>query len=198
MDSNTTPITITLTYDREGTKTLSPPRRVQITVTPTLAGALSRAAALNRSDSTPLTFASLLVGLVTGSDDFSAWLDSHLQSQGVTPQRIASRGSLTLDDARIDPRGFDARRGGCVDIGPSRDRGGAIDCGGPGRLKSPSTAGIWAAAYPVLPDWHVEDFEEFGIDRLAWCRALGATWRRRSRRNGSTGAATPIARHRSR
>src|ERR1700761_9474095 len=31
-----------------------------------------------------------------------------------------------------------------------------------------------AAAYPVLSNWHVEDFRELGIDRLEWCRAYGA------------------------
>src|SRR6185436_9239469 len=30
------------------------------------------------------------------------------------------------------------------------------------------------AAYPVLKDWHLEDFIKFNIDRLEWARAFGA------------------------
>ena len=63
--STVTPIAVTLTYDREGDEQLSLPERLELTVTPELAALFARAAEVNQRDATPLSFTSLLIGMLT-------------------------------------------------------------------------------------------------------------------------------------
>jgi hypothetical protein len=169
------PITVTLTYDVEDGATLSPPRRVELAITPDLAAAFARAAVVNRSDATPLSFTSLLTAMVTGSDAVSMWLKDELATYGVTASRIAGRRSRNYSELSSLPNDVVSTPG---ELATSVSARQAIEEGQ--AIASAVGAGAaldirhLAAAYPILPKWHENDFNELGIDRLAWCRAFGA------------------------
>ena len=173
--ADVTPVSVTVTYDRDGNRTLSPPQRIELAVTPALAAAFARAAAANTGDATPLSFTSLLIGMISGNDDLSRWLRPELAGYGATLQKIADRRSRRFDESAfsaLDGAGLSAPLAASLSarraLEEAQSIAAAIDAGPVLDLRH------LAAAYPVLPDWHVEDFRELGIDRLAWCRSLGA------------------------
>src|SRR5687767_7318729 len=95
------PITVTVTCDREGGVTLSTPSHLALSITEDLAGVFARAAAVNANDATPLSFTSLLIGMLTGSDEVSIWLKPELERYGATLQKIAGHRSLTIDESKL-------------------------------------------------------------------------------------------------
>ncbi|HEY3055185.1 MAG TPA: P-loop NTPase fold protein [Thermoanaerobaculia bacterium] len=178
MNEPTAPAVVTLTYDQEGGGKLLTPKRVKLSVTPDLARVFARAALVNARDSTALSFTSLLVGMLTGTDTLSVWLKAELERHGVTAKKIAESRSRSYNEASLHSlqstptelaTSVSARRAieeaqtiaAALDNGQIPDDGPALD------------VRHLAAAYPILRDWHVKDFEDLGIDRLAWCRAFG-------------------------
>jgi hypothetical protein len=169
------PLLVTLSFDTEGGRTLSPPKHVQVDVTPELAQTFARAAAFNTSDSTPLSFTSLLIGMLTGSGAVSSWLYGALGKEE-TVGRIAARKTgpsdpnilRTLDDnyasLPILATSISARR--VIEEGQAIAASLTSD--------SPLELRHVIAAFPILREWHEQDFIDLHIDRLAWCRDLGA------------------------
>jgi KAP-like P-loop domain-containing protein len=171
-----TPITITLSYDQEGERRLSAPKRVEFVVTPALARTFARAAAFNKRDSTPLSFTSLLVAMLTGTDPIAVWLKREFGVQSVTVDRVAARKTDPFDEGslRQAETGYAALPVLATSISARRaiEEGQAIAAS----LDRNSVLDLRhiVAAYPILREWHDGDFANLGIDRLAWCRALGA------------------------
>jgi hypothetical protein len=167
-------IPVTLTYDREGNVKLSPPKKVRLSISDDLARVFARATAVNQSDATPLSFTSLLIGLMTGTDVVSEWLRPELNNFGATLEKIAGRRSRTVNEStlrELDGRHLFSELAMSVSARRAIEEAQRIAA----LLGNPLLdSRHLAAAYPVLPDWHVDDFRELGIDRLAWCRALGA------------------------
>ena len=175
MDAPNVSVTVTLSYDAEGGKTLSQPKLIKLPVTTGLAQVFARAAAINEGDPTPLSFTSLLAGIVIGTDTVSEWLSKEFGKTGLTGRAIASRRSRKYDEtalrriehqhiASVLPTSSSARQAleKAQEIRDELDSEQALD------------VRHVVAAYPILRSWHDKDFEELRIDRLAWCRALGA------------------------
>ena len=174
MDSQKADRSVTLTYDIEGGVKLSPPKRIELKVTSQLAGAFARATEVNLTTSTQISFTSLLTGMVTGSDPVSLWLKQELEHYDATAQKIAGRRSRTFDEAslgHIDPASLGNELTISVSARRAIEKAQAIVA----ELETDRVLDLRhvAAAFPILPDWHEEDFKDLGIDRLAWCRALG-------------------------
>lgn len=167
-------ISVTVTYDREGDRILTPPKKVRLLITQDLALVFGRAAEVNGGDATPLSFTSMLIGLLTGSDPVSTWLTPEFARQGATAYKIAKRQSRPFHEDRL--RAIDLARVP-TELAASISARRAIE---EAQSIAAATASPLidvrhlAAAYPILPAWHVNDFEELGIDRLAWCRGFGA------------------------
>ena len=171
-EAQTKLLTVTLTYDREGGQTLSPPKRHTLAITDGLARLLARAAVVRpTSNQTPLSFSSLAVAMLADED---AWLRNYLIEQDANVSAI---------EARMDS-GYDTRRLAAND---AQDLKSEYPTSESARAalehaekiahalgKGPVDVRHLCAAYPALDAWHVEDFTEFRIDRLAWCRAFGA------------------------
>src|SRR3954470_20411655 len=83
------PVPVTLSFDTEAGLRLSPPKQVEVRVSPDLARTFALAYAFNQRDSTPLSFTSLLVGMLTGSEPASDWLGRQFEKDMIT--RIAAR-----------------------------------------------------------------------------------------------------------
>ena len=174
--SSEMPMKVTLTYDvGEDGKPLSPPMRVELDVAHDLAGAFARAVTVNPTDSTLISFTSLLTGMVSGSDENSKWLRKELEGQGVTPEKIAGRRTRTYNEAALSTLNLSSLpRQLSTSISARKAIEKALVI-----MAELNTAKVLdlrhvAAAYPILPNWHEDDFKGLGIDRLAWCRALGA------------------------
>ena len=169
-------VTVTLSFDREGLLTLTPPKEVQIVVTAELAQLFARARTFNTNDATPLSFTSLLVGMLSGPDDTTVWLKDEFKNQGVDFTRIASRKNAPFDEVRLREAGASYMSLPVLPTSVSARRvieeGQAIAAS----LEDGSTLDVRhiVAAFPILREWHEEDFVHLGIDRLAWCRAFGA------------------------
>ncbi len=113
--------------------------------------------------------------MITGSDDASAWIKSELERQGATLQKIAERRSRSSNESKlraIDGHAMPRELSASVSARRAIEEAQSIAAA----LENSPMLDIrhLAAAYPILPGWHVQDFNELGIDRLAWCRALGA------------------------
>jgi KAP-like P-loop domain-containing protein len=163
-------IVVTLTYDTENGVTLPAPKKIQLPVTMPLADVFARAASINQSNPPPLSFTSLLVGMMASSPS----LTEILGRQGATLTRIGRSRGQTYDESslnRIGAQLLPTELGATVSARRAIETAGTIAAS----LKSPALdVRHLAAAYPILSNWHVDDFKEFGIDRLAWCRELGA------------------------
>jgi KAP family P-loop domain len=163
-------IVVTLTYDTENGVTLPTPKKIQVPVTMPLADVFARAASINQSSPPPLSFTSLLVGMMASSPS----LTEILGRQGATLARIGQSRGQTYDQSslnRIGAQLLPTELGATVSARRAIETAGTIAAS----LKSPALdVRHLAAAYPILSNWHVDDFKEFGIDRLVWCRELGA------------------------
>ena len=167
------PVLFTVTYDVENGVRLSPPKRNQLSITLDLARLFGRAAAVNRNDSTPLSFTSLFAAMLTDPADIGIWLRDLLGSQGVTSQKIGGRRSRNVDENMLSSvfqapsnelaASMSARRA----IEEAQTVAFTLSAGAPVDVRH------LVAAYPILRDWHDDDFNELSIDRLSWCRALG-------------------------
>lgn len=166
-------VTAILTHEYDGERKLPSPQHVDVQITETLARAFARAAFINVNDPFQLSFTSLLAALVIADDDFSRWLQQHLESYGATPDAIANRRERSVSPARLQPIAlsptmpFRASKSGYEAIAEARAIAAATGA-------TVVDARHVAAAYPILSNWHVQDFAELAIDRLAWCRALAA------------------------
>jgi len=169
-------VTITLSYDREGERLLSPPKQVPVLVSPVLAQTVARAVAFNRSDPTPLSFTSLLVGMLTGKDAITLWLKNEFTLQGVPVERIASR-RHEYDQAQLNSFEKSSPALPTIPLATSVSARRAVEEGQriAASIESESVLDLRhvVAAFPVLREWHEQDFIDLGIDRLAWCRDFG-------------------------
>jgi KAP family P-loop domain len=168
-------VNVTLTYDTEGNQKLTTPLSVPLTITQELAGVFARAVIINEKNPPPLSFSSLLMGMMMGSDALSSWLKSHFESQGVTVDKIATRSSRSFDQADVLTRANISR---LPALGTTISARRAIEqaqevAAALGRYRALDIRHV-ASAYPILSDWHIDDFRELGIDRLEWARAYGA------------------------
>jgi predicted nucleic acid-binding Zn-ribbon protein len=169
-------VAVTLSFDREGRRVLSAPKQVSVVVTPQLAQVFARAAAFNRTDATPLSFTSLLVGLLTSADAASSWLKQEFDRQRVPLERVAARKDDPLDINQLDEAARSymslpvlAASQSARDVTEEAQTIAAA-------LRSGAVCDVrhLVAAFPILRRWHEEDFESLQIDRLSWCRAFGA------------------------
>src|SRR5262249_14123918 len=116
-----------------------------------------------------LSFSSLLVAMLVDEDN---WLHAHFENSGVRFDAIEShRPYRSLapepDDASSLGPGYLAT----VSARAALEEAARI---APASTGSPTLdQRHLCAAYPVLPAWHVADFEAFAIDRLQWARAFG-------------------------
>ncbi len=170
------PVTVTLSFQWEGERFLAAPKQVPVIVTAALAEIFARAAAFNRSDPTPLSFTSLLVGMLTASDPACQWLKEEFDRQQVTLDRIASRKNDPLHLDRLAEAAGSYRSQPVLPASKSAQdvitEGQAIAAA----LLTGSVVDVrhLVAAFPILRDWHEKDFADLRIDRLSWCRAFGA------------------------
>jgi hypothetical protein len=163
-----TPLVFTYTWDREGDRRLPLPKKRQLTVSPRLAGAFARAHTLNYADPTPLSFTSLLVALLSESGPSFEWLQNQLKP--LSAQRVAERrwpgSTLPTHTPTLVSEAAASQSARRV----LEEAEGIAKALGGGPLHSRHLV----AAFPILPDWHVDDFADLDIDRLAWCREFGA------------------------
>jgi hypothetical protein len=169
------PLLVTLSFDIEDERKLSPPKQVQVEVTAELARTFARAAAFNRSDSTPLSFTSLLIGMLTGSGPISSWV-YHALGGEATVERVAAR-KVSLSEKDI-LRTLDENYSSLPVLATSISARRAIEEGQAIAASisgdSPLELRHLIAAFPILREWHEKDFIDLQIDRLAWCRDFGA------------------------
>ena len=161
--------TVTLSYDSE-----TEPKGATLRVTDALARVFARAVLVNKGDSYPLSFTSVLAGLVSGTDSVSNWLRENLGSYGATGEKIAGARSRSFDvpslqrmDASSLPKQLQASQSARRAIEKAQEIMAEL-----GTSQALDIKHV-AAAYPILQSWHESDFQSLGIDRLAWCRALG-------------------------
>jgi hypothetical protein len=167
---------VTLTYDYDGDKKLETPVNVVASITSALADVFRRAVVINENNPPPLSFSSLLISMMMGTDSAGSWLSSYMKTQGVSIQQIASHSSRSVDESSVLSRAssmttlppFGATNSARRAIEQAQEIAAAL-----GRNIILDVRHL-AAAYPVLSNWHVEDFRDLGIDRLQWCRAYGA------------------------
>jgi hypothetical protein len=170
---------VTLLFDRENGQPISPARERPISVTDALAACLARAVQINvgSGDETPLSFSSLLIAMVIDED---AWLRDHLNGEGAKIDAITTRRSYREESLRSI---------GASDVGgphltsisarralEEAERIARLSSGVP---TAPVDLRHLCAAFPVLSNWHLDDFASFEIDRLEWARAFGAEMARR-------------------
>src|SRR5690348_3200988 len=99
------PVPVTLSFDTEFGRPLVPPRKVEVEVAADLARTFARAFAFNGGDSIPLSFTSLLVGMLTGDEPTSEWLGGQFDTDLLS--RIAAR----KPGAPFDPEALRSREG---------------------------------------------------------------------------------------
>jgi hypothetical protein len=168
-------VEVTLSYDMEDNQRLSPPRSYVVTITQDLGRVFARASLINENSPPPLSFSSLLMAMMMEDSGISGWLKGFLELRGVTISRIAAHSSRSFNETDIMSRGqtpgpsplgmtISARRV----IEQARETSEALT------RNSPLDVRHLIAAYPVLRQWHEQDFRELGIDRLEWCRAYGS------------------------
>lgn len=161
---------IELLFDQENGRQISPPRKQPIVVTAALARAFVRAASLANTGEPPLSFSTLLVALIADEDD---WVKTHFQTQKSNFENMANRRPYS----ELSLRSLTAK----VLAGEyltTTSAHAALDEAA--RIARLTTGGTildqrhLVAAYPILPNWHLDDFASFEIDRLEWARAYGA------------------------
>lgn len=172
MASSLPVLELTLSYDREDGVGLDPPKQAALRATYELGALLARAAAINASTpSEPsLSFSSLLIALITDPD---GWLTTELTRQHVDLSTVFGRRLRSEEAARsATPSALPSPIGTTESARRVLENAVAIaqrlDAGSPVDVRH------LCAAYPILPQWHDEDFREHRIDRLAWCREFGA------------------------
>jgi hypothetical protein len=163
------PYTTTLLFDQENGVSLSPPKRQEIVITPSLARAFVRAASIQYSKEPPLSFSTLLVAMMV---DEGGWLKTHFETQKVRFDVISKK--KDYNEASLRELGGDT----LVDEYPtsSSARAALEEAERIARLTSGGTTidmRHLCAAYPILSGWHLQDFAAFEIDRLEWARAFG-------------------------
>jgi len=164
-------LTTVLLFDRdEHGVALSPPRRQSIKLTPVLARAFVRAARTTPGQDPPLAFGSLLAAMLVDEDD---WLKRHFESSGVDFGAVESQHPYRS----LVPSPQDAALLASEYLVTTSARGALEEAARIARISTGrQTIDLRhvCAAYPVLPEWHLGDFEKFKIDRLRWARAFGA------------------------
>jgi peptidoglycan hydrolase CwlO-like protein len=167
------PQKVTLLYDTEGGRKLSPPKQAPVSISRELAGVFGRAAAVSAGkDSMALSFTSLLAGMVTGSDDASQWLKDELARQQVDVKAFAAGRKRDYDDSVSS---IDSVRGSELLTSVSARQAIEASQAIATALGSATPLDVrhLIAAYPTIAGWHDQDFTTLGIDRLAWCRRFG-------------------------
>src|SRR6478735_2798188 len=166
--------TVTLLVEYDGEVRHSPAKRVELAMTTELAAVFEDAVTVNSKDITPLSFSSLLVGFLTVHTDLARELGRQLETFAVTAAKIASRRGMAHQVTTAMPLPSE--------VAVSKSAYAAIKEGKSIMMAVGSSAVLdakhLAAAYPVLKNWHLEDFQELGIDRLAWARMMGAYFAR--------------------
>jgi KAP family P-loop domain len=166
----TTPLQTTLLFDREDGVQLPTLKRQSIFITPALARVFVRAASTAPTNDVPLSFSTLLVAMLADEDP---WLKTHLQAQSARLDGIASRrpynekSLLGLGESGLTSEYLTSQSA----------RAALEEATRIARLASGSVTVDMrhlCAAYPILWNWHVQDFAAFEIDRLEWARAFGA------------------------
>lgn len=142
-----------------------------------LANALRRAHWVNerRKDPADVSFGSLLLGLVAGSDDIGRWLRDQFAA---TPQALPAllrRTRLANDTfealraqsaARLPPpRSFSLSARRALQAAQAQVMAGA-----------PVGTADALLALLTLPDYHMQDFRSMGVDREAWARAFASAY----------------------
>jgi hypothetical protein len=168
--AGSSPVVVTLVYDQENQKPITPPRRVPVKVTEALAHVFAHAAFMNEAAKTVLTFPSVLAAMAAGRDPAAQWLLAELGRQTVALTSITALGSFRYEDD-------DGDLGRLSEYTTSESARGAIE-------QAQTIASLLGdaaldvrhliASYPILQNWHDGDFATLRIDRLEWCRRLGA------------------------
>jgi KAP family P-loop domain len=159
-----------LLFDTENGVTISPPKRQRIVVTAALARVFVRASRTIESQEPPLSFSSLLVAMLMDEDE---WLKAHFERSGVRLATIESHKPYGHVRPQAGDEGeLENEYGTTVSAHAALDEAMRVARRSTGRATVDMRH--LCAAYPVLPDWHIEDFENFNIDRLKWARVFGA------------------------
>jgi len=161
---------VTLLFDTDNGAPLQPPKAHPLTVSASLARVLVRAASLSGPSEPPLQFSTLLIAMLVAEDD--DWLNMHFQTQQVKFDAIARKRSYNEVSLRsLNERTLRKEYLTSVSARAAFEEAERIarDTSGPVL----DTRHVMAA-YPVLGNWHLDDFAAFEIDRLEWARALGA------------------------
>jgi hypothetical protein len=153
-------------------QTTTPPHPLRISAD--LARCFVRASSLvpTTSPEPALSFGTLLAGLLA---DEAGWLQLQLQSQAANLAAVASHQPHDLDALRrLQADELSLRQSYATTVSA---RAALLEAERIAR-ESAAAAAVelrhLLAAYPVLQQWHEQEFEDFGIDRLAWARALGS------------------------
>src|SRR5262249_15531434 len=98
------------------------------------------------------------------------------EAQGVDLQSIASRKGTTFDEGKLRRDG--AAYTSLPVLAASMSARRVIEEGQTivASLKNGSVLDLrhLVAAFPILREWHEQDFADLGIDRLLWCRNFGS------------------------
>jgi hypothetical protein len=149
---------------------------VTIVVSDALAGALARAAIVNKGqDDFALSFSSLFIGLLAGTDPIGEWLTSysssgHLKVSALLQRRnltLASFESLRADHPALALLGEPLRR--TSSARSALDEADRIRRDAGNSSPAIDTRHV-IAAFIALPQYHEADFRSLGVDRPAWGR----------------------------
>jgi hypothetical protein len=167
---STSVLSTVLLFDTENGVRLASPKRQPIDITPALARLFVRAARASNTKEPPLSFSSLLGAMLVEPD---TWLRRHLAASGADLAAIESHrpfGKVVpgpADESRLEGEYL-----ATVSARSALEEAVRIARASAGN--STVDQRHLCAAYPVIENWHLEDFSKFRIDRLRWAREFGA------------------------
>lgn len=170
-----TPMFVTVQDERRQPETIE--------VTPVLAEVLARAVEVNKlaKDAFALSFSSILVGMLASNSSDAALKYFQDYSKRVKRTEI-------LAHRQLNENTFSSVAGSAVNLdvlnGPLKRSESAAQAMKTGQLIYEDARGVAGpldvrhllAAYAVLTDYHIADFDKFGIDRRAWTIELATTF----------------------
>lgn len=143
-----------------------------IAVGPAFAEAIQRAAAIANQEDLPLSFASLLLGMLTSRDDVAAWLEHQLSDDSVlwllrrVRSRLSNLNSVRAYLQEIPPAAEVPHR--TTSVKAAMNEAQRIADG----LSATVETRHLLAAYLMLPHYHDDDFQQLGVERSVWAESL--------------------------